>query len=159
MVLNPLQKSKYFSREADIVLLCLSHELGYGNWNAIKHAIRRDTRVRFDHFFMSRTEMELSKRVDILVKSIEKELEQASTAKPSNNQDLEDIEMQSVSDEEPLNDSDQEEGEDSNDAPPSDDQMLGEKRSYAEMDEDLGIDAFEGLEEVAAKGLKRSNYH
>jgi hypothetical protein len=27
------------------------------------------------------------------------------------------------------------------------------------MDEDLGIDAFEGLEEVAAKGLKRSNYH
>ncbi len=67
--------------------------------------------------------------------------------------------MQSVSDEEPPNDSDQEEGEDSNDAPPSDDQMLGEKRSYAEMDEDLGVDAFEGLEEVAAKGLKRSTYH
>ena len=66
--------------------------------------------------------------------------------------------MQSASDE-PLNDSDQEEGEESDEAPPSDDQMLGEKRSYAEMDEDLGVDAFEGLEEVAAKGLKRSTYH
>jgi len=36
--------------------------------------------------------------------------------------------------------------------------MLGEKRSYAELDEDLGVDAFEGLEELAAKGLKRSIY-
>lgn len=66
-------------------MLCLSHELGYGNWNAIKHAIRRDTRVRFDHFFMSRSEIELSKRVDILVRSIEKEFEIASNAKTNKN--------------------------------------------------------------------------
>ena len=76
MVLNPIQKSKYFSREADIVLLCLTHEHGYGKWTEIKHALRRDPRVRFDHLVMSRSVQELQKRVDILVKSIEKELEQ-----------------------------------------------------------------------------------
>lgn len=73
MVLNPIQKSKYFSREADIVLLCLTDQLGYGKWTQIKHAIRRDPRVRFDHLLMSRNELELQKRVDILVKTIEKE--------------------------------------------------------------------------------------
>lgn len=75
MVLNPIQKSKYFSKEADIVLLCLTHEHGYGNWISIKHAIRRDGRVRFDHLLMSRSEVELQRRVDILVKTIEKEIE------------------------------------------------------------------------------------
>jgi exonuclease III len=73
MKLEVVQKSKYFSKEADIVLLCLTHEHGYGNWSAIKHAARRDTRTRFDHLFMSRSEQELSKRVDIFVKSLEKE--------------------------------------------------------------------------------------
>ena len=59
MVINVVQKSKYFSKEADIVLLCLTHEHGYGNWQQIKHALRRDTRCRFDHLFMSRTVQEL----------------------------------------------------------------------------------------------------
>ena len=74
MKLDVVQKSKYFSKEADIVLLCLTHEHGYGNWSAIKNAVRRDTRTRFDHLFMSRSEQELSKRVDILVKSLIAEL-------------------------------------------------------------------------------------
>ncbi len=59
MVINVVQKSKYFSKEADIVLLCLTHEQGYGNWTKIKHAVKRDTRVRYDHLFMSRTTQEL----------------------------------------------------------------------------------------------------
>lgn len=75
MIINPIQKSKYFSREADILLLCLTHEIGYGKWVQIKHAIRRDNRVRFDHLLMSRNEVELQRRVDILVKTIEKEIE------------------------------------------------------------------------------------
>ena len=59
MILAVAQKSKYFSRESDIVLLCLTHEHGYGNWTKIKQAIRRDTRCRFDHLFMSRSELDL----------------------------------------------------------------------------------------------------
>jgi uncharacterized protein (DUF952 family) len=73
MIINYAQKSKYFSKEADIVLLCITNEQGYGNWSQIKYAIRRDTRVRFDHLFMSRNESELQKRVDLLVKALEKE--------------------------------------------------------------------------------------
>ena len=87
MVINVVQKSKYFSKEADVVLLCLTHEHGYGNWQQIKHALKRDTRCRFDHLFMSRTVQELQKRVDILVKSLEKEiydLKHGLTGQPSN---------------------------------------------------------------------------
>ena len=69
MVINPIQKSKYFSREADILLLCLTHEIGYGKWQQIKHAIRRDNRV----------------------KTIEKEIEIEQRAPRKQNQAIEDI--------------------------------------------------------------------
>ena len=85
MKLEVVQKSKYFSKEADIVLLCLTHEHGYGNWAAIKNAVRRDTRTRFDHLFMSRSEQELQKRVDILVKSLEKENQDAAKKEMNGN--------------------------------------------------------------------------
>jgi len=75
MKIDSTQKSKYFTKESDIVLLCLTHKNGYGNWTEIKRAIRRDPRCRFDHLFMSRNESELQKRVDILVKALEKEFE------------------------------------------------------------------------------------
>jgi len=67
------QKSKFFSRESDIILLCLTHKLGYGNWNEIKRALRRENRCRFDNLFISRTEDEIKKRIIYLVQSLEKE--------------------------------------------------------------------------------------
>lgn len=75
MKIESTQKSKYFTKESDIVLLCLTHKHGYGNWTEIKRAIRHDPRCRFDHLFMSRNESEIQKRVDILVKALEKEFE------------------------------------------------------------------------------------
>ena len=78
MVIYSTQKSKYFSKESDIILLCLTDQLGYGKWRDIKKAIRRDSRCRFDHLFLSRNEAELQRRVDILVKALEKEEEQNS---------------------------------------------------------------------------------
>lgn len=96
MVINPIQKSKYFSREADILLLCLTHEIGYGKWSQIKHAIRRDNRVRFDHLLMSRNEVELQRRVDILVKTIEKEIENEAKAPRSNKTYQDDMMMNDV---------------------------------------------------------------
>lgn len=81
-------------------MLCLTHEYGYGKWTEIKHAIRRDGRVRFDHLLMSRNEQELQRRVDILVKTIEKEIEnEQKTEKKAINVDArEDSEMLSESD-------------------------------------------------------------
>lgn len=77
------QKSKYFSRDSDILLLCLTDKLGYGNWREIKQAIRRDARSRFDHLFLSRSEADLQRRVDILIRSIEKEDLDNIAKKPS----------------------------------------------------------------------------
>lgn len=54
-------------------MLVLTHQYGYGRWRDIKRAIRRDARFRFDHLFLSRNEQELQRRVDILVKALEKE--------------------------------------------------------------------------------------
>jgi SWI/SNF-related matrix-associated actin-dependent regulator of chromatin subfamily A member 5 len=73
MMIYATQKSKYFSKESDIILLCLTNIHGYGNWREIKKAIRRDPRCRFDHLFISRNESEIARRVDILVKALEKE--------------------------------------------------------------------------------------
>ena len=56
MVIYATQKSKYFSKESDIILVCLTNQLGYGKWREIKKAIRRDSRCRFDHLFLSRNE-------------------------------------------------------------------------------------------------------
>ena len=56
MVIYSTQKSKYFSKDSDIILLCQTNRLGYGNWRAIKAALRRDSRCRFDHLFLSRNE-------------------------------------------------------------------------------------------------------
>lgn len=78
------QKSKYFSKESDVLLLCITDQVGYGNWREIKQAIRRDSRAKFDHLFLSRSEFELARRVDTLVKALEKEeLEKQAPKKPS----------------------------------------------------------------------------
>lgn len=61
------QKSKYFNRETDVFLVCLTNKLGYGNWTKIKNAVRRDSRCRLDHLFISRSEEELKKRIIYLV--------------------------------------------------------------------------------------------
>lgn len=55
------------------MLLVLTDRLGYGNWAEIKRQIRRESRYRFDHLFLSRSEEEIKKRVIYLVQMIEKE--------------------------------------------------------------------------------------
>jgi heat shock protein HspQ len=65
------------------LLLLITDEIGYGKWREIKQAIRRDARARFDHLFLSRSEIDLQKRVDILVKAIEKEDLDKHTPKPT----------------------------------------------------------------------------
>jgi hypothetical protein len=49
--------------------------MGYGNWSEIRRQVRRESKFRFDHLFMSRSEEEIKKRVIYLVQSIEKEKE------------------------------------------------------------------------------------
>lgn len=56
-----------------MLLLVIADQLGYGNWREIKQAIRRDSRARFDHLLLSRSEVDLQRRLDILIKALEKE--------------------------------------------------------------------------------------
>jgi len=100
MVIYASQKSKYFSKESDVVLLCLTDQVGYGKWKEIKRAVRREPRCRFDHLFLSRNEQELQRRVDVLIKALEKE-EQINRRKlisgdHHNEEDMNDLYMEDV---------------------------------------------------------------
>jgi len=61
------QKSKFFNKESDVILICITNKIGFGNWLKIKTAVRREARCRLDHLFVSRSEEELKKRVIYLV--------------------------------------------------------------------------------------------
>ena len=73
MIQFSTQKNKLYSKESDIALLIVTHKLGYGNWKQIKKHLRMHSRWRFDHVLISRTENELKKRVDLLIKAVEKD--------------------------------------------------------------------------------------
>ena len=70
-------KGKTYTEEEDIFLVCATHALGYGNWDDLKREIRKSWRFRFDWFLKSRTTFELQRRVDQLIRLIEKELSDA----------------------------------------------------------------------------------
>lgn len=59
--------------EADRYLVQKLLELGGSNMPAVRDLVRGESMFRFDHFFRSRTESELSKRMLSLYKLIEKE--------------------------------------------------------------------------------------
>uniref|UniRef100_A0A6A7G0I3 ISWI chromatin-remodeling complex ATPase CHR11 n=2 Tax=Hirondellea gigas TaxID=1518452 RepID=A0A6A7G0I3_9CRUS len=69
----PTQKGKGFTLEEDRFLLCEIDRIGYGNWDVLKRSIRRNVRFRFDYFFKSRTSPELNRRIDVLIRLIQKE--------------------------------------------------------------------------------------
>ncbi len=68
-------KGKAYNEEEDRFILCKTHELGYGQWDELKAAVRRHWRFRFDWFFKSRTPQELGRRCETLIRLIEKEME------------------------------------------------------------------------------------
>ena len=74
-LIHATQKSKFFTKETDSLLLLVTDKIGYGKWQEIKKALKRETRCRFDHLFLSRNEEDLKKRVIYLIQSIEKEFD------------------------------------------------------------------------------------
>ena len=69
-------KGKLFTNEEDQFLICMTNQVGYGNWDQLKKEIRKSWQFRFDWFFKSRTPAELQRRVDSLIRLIEKESDQ-----------------------------------------------------------------------------------
>jgi len=69
-------KGKTYTAEEDRFLLCATANYGYGEWENIKREINTSWQFRFDWFFKTRTVSELSRRLEILLRTIEKEQEQ-----------------------------------------------------------------------------------
>ena len=63
-------RGKLFTEEEDRFLVCMTNELGYGNWEELKREVRRAPDFRFDWLFKSRTPLELNRRVDLLIRLI-----------------------------------------------------------------------------------------
>jgi SWI/SNF-related matrix-associated actin-dependent regulator of chromatin subfamily A member 5 len=84
------QKGKGFTVENDRFLVCQANKVGYGDWDQLHYVIRNDPRFTFDYFFKSRTPTELGRRLEVLVRQMEKEDEkksgvpQSRSRRPSN---------------------------------------------------------------------------
>lgn len=50
-----------------------TNEVGYGNWELVKHAIRDNVDFRYNWFLKSCNAADIAKRVDTLINLIEKE--------------------------------------------------------------------------------------
>ncbi|KAI6229821.1 hypothetical protein M3Y99_01129900 [Aphelenchoides fujianensis] len=71
------QKCKNFTEDEDRFLICKLHELGFDGENVyeeLRQAIRAAPQFRLDWFIRSRTAMELSRRCNVLIQLIEKEV-------------------------------------------------------------------------------------
>jgi SLIDE len=68
-------KDKLFTIEEDRHLLCWARKYGYGQWQAVKLAVRRNPNFRFDYFLRSLPVDLLGRRCEQLMKAAEKEVE------------------------------------------------------------------------------------
>lgn len=69
-------RDKMYSNEEDRHLICWMRKYGYGQWQAIRMAIRRNPKFRFNYFFRSLPVDQLVRRCEQLAKAVEKEVEQ-----------------------------------------------------------------------------------
>jgi SWI/SNF-related matrix-associated actin-dependent regulator of chromatin subfamily A member 5 len=80
------QKGRIFTEDEDRFLVCMTHHLGYGRWDELRDEVRKCWTFRFDWFIKTRSTQELQRRVDLLIRLIEKEnaeLAEADAAKRS----------------------------------------------------------------------------
>ena len=73
--MKDINKDKKFTPQEDRFLLCWAHKYGYGQWEAIKFAIRRSNHFRFDYFFKSLPVEAIGRRCEQLMRAAEKEVE------------------------------------------------------------------------------------
>lgn len=76
-------RSKQYSLDHDKFLVYASYLQGYGNFDKVKHMVKVEPFFRFDAFIKSRTESELHKRMQSLLKVLEKEKENPNAVSAS----------------------------------------------------------------------------
>lgn len=68
-------KARFWTFEHDKYLVYFSSKEGYGNWTKIKERFRKEMIFRTDHWISTRDETELHKRMQTLLKVLEREKE------------------------------------------------------------------------------------
>ena len=81
LTLNYPTAQRQYTPEEDRFLLCTLQQVGYGQWDEVKAAVRRSWMFRFDWFLKSRSAVELQKRTDYLIKLIEREEDELEAAR------------------------------------------------------------------------------
>lgn len=74
-------RSKTFIDVEDRWLICMTSKLGYGRWEDLKLEVRKTFQFRFNWWIKSRTPLELKRRVDVLIRLVEKENEELEEEK------------------------------------------------------------------------------
>merc|ERR1712127_748059 len=65
-----------YQQEEDAFLLTMMHRHGFGAARRIQLEIRRAWQFRFDWFFKSRSPQEIQKRCDVLIRVVEREVQE-----------------------------------------------------------------------------------
>lgn len=65
-------RSRVFTDEEDRFLLLATARAGYGRWDDVKRAVRQAWQFQCDWFLRSRTAQEIGRRVDTLLRALEK---------------------------------------------------------------------------------------
>lgn len=69
-------RGRAYEEEEDCFLLYMMHLHGYGSAERIRLEIRRAWQFRFDWYFKSRSATEIQKRCDVIVRIVEKEMDE-----------------------------------------------------------------------------------
>ena len=73
-----------YTYEEDQYLIYITNKYGYGNWDKIMKNIKTSEDLLFNYFLKSRNKIEIQKRIDYLVKIIEKELNPMASNEKNN---------------------------------------------------------------------------
>lgn len=72
----PGTRNRSYQEEEDAFLICMMYRHGFGAAERIRMEIRRAWQFRFDWYFKSRSAFEIQKRCDLLVKIVEREIDE-----------------------------------------------------------------------------------
>jgi len=78
-------KGKVYTKEEDIFLLLTTYQMGYGEWDKVREHIQECWQQKMAWFLKSRTPLELSRRVDQLIRLLEKDHENTVTTHKTSN--------------------------------------------------------------------------
>eukprot|EP00826_Nyctotherus_ovalis_P060874 TRINITY_DN8597_c0_g3_i2.p1 TRINITY_DN8597_c0_g3~~TRINITY_DN8597_c0_g3_i2.p1 ORF type:complete len:214 (-),score=93.45 TRINITY_DN8597_c0_g3_i2:148-789(-) len=127
------ERETQYTKLEDSALIYFTFKNKYGNWSGIRFDILHDPLFRFNFFIKTRSNEELKKRIDYLIKSIEKE--QGESAKDEDLVSDKNKEMQEHMEDESDEDKVKAGGKKGNEDAYGDDEFHDNKKEVIEIDD------------------------